>query len=220
MRYDQNLGQTNFYEDYFLPSVFGGKYYFQPAENTINIWNDDGRGENLSYRLDTISGAVYPSVFKFITNSSGADYRISDNGQFNSDVSYFTKRIADCFLKQAEAYNILGESEAATIILNAQIRANRLGEEDAPIISTTTFEEVDDIIFEARQRELAYEGERWYDLMRYAKRRGNDYLANRVASRISDVTESERVRNLLMDESNWYLPTYTGGGNIIPINFN
>ena len=63
-------------------------------------------------------------------------------------------------------------------------------------------------IIEERTRELAYEGERFYDLMRIAKRRGdNSFLADKIAAKfVGD--EAERIRELLMNEENWYIPFY------------
>lgn len=62
-----------------------------------------------------------------------------------------------------------------------------------------------EVIMDERARELAFEGERYYDLMRVASRTSNPaYLANKVASKFEGA-ESERIRNLLMDEKNWYI---------------
>ncbi len=60
-------------------------------------------------------------------------------------------------------------------------------------------------IIEERARELAYEGERFYDLMRVARRRGDpDFLAKRVSQKYPS-GERDRIYNLLMDEKNWYI---------------
>jgi len=60
-------------------------------------------------------------------------------------------------------------------------------------------------IMEERARELAFEGERFYDLMRVAKRRNDpSYLASRVSEKYSG-SQREQVYNLLLNENNWYI---------------
>ena len=56
--------------------------------------------------------------------------------------------------------------------------------------------------------ESAIEGNRFFDLMRMARHRGdNDFLARRVASRKSSfATPDAALRTRLQTESNWYLP--------------
>jgi len=60
-------------------------------------------------------------------------------------------------------------------------------------------------ILEERARELAFEGERFYDLMRVAKRRNDpSFLAEKVSAKFPS-GEREKIYNLLMDENNWYI---------------
>mgnify|MGYP002624677309 CR=1 FL=1 len=64
---------------------------------------------------------------------------------------------------------------------------------------------VEDMIISEMALEGAFEGYRFYDLMRVAKRRGdNAYLADAVARR--DGTLDAALRTFLMDDTNWYLP--------------
>ena len=53
--------------------------------------------------------------------------------------------------------------------------------------------------------EFAYEGKRFYDLMRIALRRNDPaYLADAVAKRNGKIDET--LRSKLMDKRNWFLP--------------
>lgn len=64
---------------------------------------------------------------------------------------------------------------------------------------------VEDLIVNEMALEGAFEGYRFYDLMRVALRRDDPaYLANPISQR--EGTVDEALRSLLMDKSNWYLP--------------
>jgi len=65
---------------------------------------------------------------------------------------------------------------------------------------------LEELILEERARELAFEGERFYDLMRIANRRGEpSFLADIVASKFSG-SKREQIRSYLMNPENWYIP--------------
>lgn len=80
-------------------------------------------------------------------------------------------------------------------------------------ISTTLEKQLylEEVILKERARELAFEGERFYDIVRVARRRnklgedGSAFLANTIAEKFP-ASEREYMRAYLQNSENWYLP--------------
>lgn len=64
---------------------------------------------------------------------------------------------------------------------------------------------LEELIMDERARELAFEGERFYDLMRVALRRNDPaFLANKVSAKFP-AGQREAMKAKLMDPKNWYI---------------
>jgi hypothetical protein len=74
---------------------------------------------------------------------------------------------------------------------------------------TTSFYEkqkvLEQYVMDERARELAFEGERFYDLVRVARRRNTpEYLAGEISGKFPP-EKQEQMYNYLLDENNWYI---------------
>jgi hypothetical protein len=142
-------------------------------------------------------------------------YSINPNEFSGADIIIY--RAADIFLLLAEALNQMGDFDAALSILNdgytdppgwRRVNGVRnrvlLTEKEMP--GSDVMNAIEDMIMEERAMELAFEGKRWFDLVRVANRRGESYLADKIAAKYDDASLASAVHDKLMDRSNWYLP--------------
>ena len=96
--------------------------------------------------------------------------KVYATGERNADRWGHNRRViryADVLLMAAEALNETGNSAKALIYLN-QVRERARGENEniLPDITTTDPNQLREIIYEERSRELAFEGLRYWDLIR------------------------------------------------------
>ncbi|WP_342646196.1 RagB/SusD family nutrient uptake outer membrane protein [Mucilaginibacter sp. CSA2-8R] len=129
------------------------------------------------------------------------------------DVSYahwIVYRYADVLLMKAEACANSGRgTETLNIINTIRTRANAL-----PASAQTPGPEnvsgLTDYVLAERARELAYEGKRWYDLLRNAKR--NNFarldILNSAAVRVVPSAVQQSALNKLKDPNSLYFPIY------------
>jgi len=231
---DENMSTIayNLYEDQINPlpkwMMSSDMYLVKPAKALVDSFKtqidlkkavgDAFRGVGITY--DTIStGEPYISKYSL------------DKGQeFSTDI--VVMRAADIHLELAEALNrtgVKGDDLTALILLNAGFSAEKikpsgyakwsgnLGIRGRAYLASKVVpdsltgidrtEYIEDLIMNERAMELAFEGHRWFDLVRVANRRGKpEYLADKVAAKFDDPAMAQAVRAKLMNTANWILP--------------
>lgn len=169
---------------------------------TVDFTNDqnyDIRGDGGSVRSAT------STIWKYV-GENGAAIRPFDQ----SFAHWFFYRYADILLLKAEALNEMGQGQAAIdIIYTIRNRANALTATDlAPTATDKNL--IQDFILQERSREFCFEGKRWFDVLRNAKR--NNYqrlsiLLNMIAISVPS-NQQQSAQQKMRDKNAHYLPIY------------
>jgi hypothetical protein len=196
----------------------GANYYYTPwmvqqwvEESDIRLLDPTfGRGLYGSYVTDREKNNGGEVTEGYVWKYYGGGAHSADNKRARADANYIIYRVADVMLMKAEALTLLGGSsrwqEALALVNqirtrsslpNAQIEAGEIDEEN-----------VLEIILTERCMELAGEGKRWYDLLRFAKRNNYKYKERFLINKVMESTYSSPswVRSVLLDNNAHYLP--------------
>ena len=197
--YDGSM-ETNRLQEFTSPfTEDGGKYLLKPAKQVVDsIFSDaaDVRIAGSYKRIDK-----QDMIWKYI----GQDDKKAMRAPYRSDASWNLIRTSDILLWKGIIENRLGNLPGAYYFLN-KVRAQRGLDEYNRDEITLTKEEMEDLLFMERARELAFEGQRWYDLLfmeTVLKKEGA--LSSAVAQKYPKA-ERAAMKTWLADESHWYLP--------------
>jgi len=166
----------------------------------VHDHNIDIRGEGAAVRTSD------NAIWKYL----GVDY----SQMRTYDASYahwFVYRYADILLMKAEAINQMGGRgpEALDLVYKIRKRANALAQTDMKPDSSDV-NAVGDFILAERAREFAFEGKRWYDVLRNAKRNNYariDLLLNMVAKSAPPELQQSAIGKY-KDPNSHYFPIY------------
>lgn len=135
---------------------------------------------------------------------AAADGQTLRPGEDIQSGNWIVYRMSDILLMKAEALSQIGRYDEALGIVN-DLRAKRLMNPLSSSYSPSAFE---DLILEERARELAFEGKRWFDLLRMGRR--NDYQRkNKLIEIIIEKVPSTQKLLLATKLNNpwgWYFP--------------
>ncbi|MGF7229939.1 RagB/SusD family nutrient uptake outer membrane protein [Arachidicoccus sp.] len=132
-------------------------------------------------------------------------------GQSDSYTHWFFYRYADVLMMKAEALAQLpGRGQEALDLVN--VIRQRAGAPQAtnenPDVNNV--DELSRFILDERAREFAYEGKRWYDVLRYAKKNNYEnisYLQDFVSSLVP-ANSVQLVKEKILDHNSHYFPIY------------
>jgi starch-binding outer membrane protein, SusD/RagB family len=160
----------------------------------------DIRGEGVSLRASDLT------IWKYIgANGTSTSIRPQDQ----SFAHWIFYRYADVLLMKAEAINQLDQPLPASRLVKV-IRDRAHAFDFGPVMDSTSKSGMEEYILQERQREFAFEGKRWYDVLRNAKR--NNYQNRRYLLEMAAISVPQDRRQTafskLQDNNSHYLPIY------------
>ncbi len=151
-----------------------------------------------------------------ITDEKSAKVNVLNRG--NNFANWIIYRLTDVMLMKAEALILMGEEnyeEAFNLINAVNCRARSIktptAKEALQFTDYSTYSKLIELLFDERNRELMFEGKRWYDLVRISLR---DKDTHTLVSKVTSVEDKYRGSNSnaikikLSDPNIIFLPYY------------
>ena len=202
--FDQTSGQANSFANRTYSTTAAGIYYFGSdyAQEILSVETTEA-GE-------LIRGNGSLSTNHQIWKYAGAipDKSTLRPGNLSRSANFIIYRLADLYLMKAEAYS----QKEAPDFAQALEYLNKIRERSnmVPYPQFTNAQEFEDAILLERAKELAFEGKRWFDLLRMGRR--NDYARkeNLIEILIQNVPSSQKLvlKARLSDPNGWYMPIH------------
>lgn len=216
-----NGAVNNFLGIYSEPmGLFAFPYVLAHGDNTMRIF-DRKVGSTQESKEDIRSYTFFRNMsvdrfhaFKY----AGAMVSEQGDGRItyvysSSESNWIVYRLADIILLKAEALVQQERLEEAMECVNMTYVRSNPGVQN--VVEELLLEnypgkgDMEDLVLRERQRELVFEGKRWFDLMRVARREGSPVpLANHVAKKYSGSTSGgQNLKLSVMDAL--YMPIHT-----------
>jgi tetratricopeptide (TPR) repeat protein len=221
--YDSHRDQYNEFTGWTI------NYRVKPTAALVNSYNNQPNTDKTIGDLYRGKGFTFDTLPGQTSEYYVSKYNLEKGDPYSTYI--ILSRAADLHLLLAEALNRTGDSTTAMLLVNRGISSAKTkpaGYEKwttnkgirgrvnlNPVTIPSDVDKntpaavqiaIEDLIMNERALELAFEGKRFFDLVRIAERRNDPgYLANKVAAKFSDPAQAEMIRNKLMDPNNWYL---------------
>lgn len=169
--------------EYFFPRTLAGRYEIAPSDEVMASYDPaDSLRSKSSFTADSVGN---PYGYKYRDLSGGSD-------------AVLVIRLAEMYLIRAEALAYSG-GDISTIRENLNIIRSRAG---LPDITANSYDELKLAIENERRWEFAFEGHRWFDLVR--TKRATTLLGIDENHTLFPIPLSEMTTNKLMEQNPGY----------------
>lgn len=171
-----------------------------------------------------ISKYVYRSISFNTTTTTGAAPRVDASVRSSADANWIIYRLTDVMLMRAEAeIEMAGDVEAGATLTDEQQqhyrnafgtilavwkRANNKRTSTSDLLRFDDYgnsrTNMENLLLEERQRELLFEGKRWFDLVRFSRRENdNTRLVQKVTPKFQENASVIRIKLATQDALYW-----------------
>lgn len=198
-----------------LPAVITGEAWIKfntPTQDIVKAMRKEGDSIRLHSSIVFDNTNNLPAPYTAAENPIPYIYKYRNPNGWNSPNNQIVIRLADIILLKAEALTALSRSSEAVPLVN-QIRARV----NLPAVAPTSPTDIKAAILKERRFELAFEGQRWNDLLRA----GSDYTIQLMNSQVNGqgvnmnynvtasklifpIPQSERNKNPKLDQNPGY----------------
>ncbi len=201
-QFDDQLNQQN--SLYGTTQRFG--YQYDPSQKAIEMFAKEYTRE--IYRGEDVSIKKYGEndfiIWKYVGRAP--DGKTTRSGLDQNSANWIIYRLGDVMLMKAEALSQLGRfTDAQRVINDMRFRA------DVPPLSIPNSEAAfEDAIMEERALELAFEGKRWFDLVRMGRRNNYARKSKLIEVIVNNVPSTQKriLATKLTNPNGWYMPIY------------
>jgi len=195
-QFDKGLGQVNTLWDY----TYYEEEKYLASSKALELLTMDASSETIR-ALGSISSKD-AAIWKYC--GAAPDERTYRSILERTSANWIVYRYADVLLMKAEALSQTGRYAEALELLN-QVRTRALM---LPLSVSETPEAFENAILEERAVEFAFEGKRWFDLMRMGRR--NDFRRKKdlIQIIVEKVPSTQKLvlASKLTDPNGWYMP--------------
>ncbi len=200
-QFDQSLDQSN--------STYNQTFFhhqFLASEKAMDKFDIEDEAA-ISEEYIRGPGSLRPNdskIWKYC-GSAGDSKSLRPSSDRNS-CNWMVYRMSDVVLMKAEALSQIGRYDEALVIVN-NLRFKR--QVDA-VTANYTADAFEDLIMEERMLELAFEGKRWFDMLRMGRRNNYQRKADFINLTIENVPSTQKIvlASKLTNPWGWYLPIY------------
>jgi hypothetical protein len=189
-------------------SLYGKTYYgfsqYIPSQRAVELFavkyaDEPVRGQKSSIEM---IGEDFYGIWKYV-GAAPDEITLRKSEETNS-CNWIVYRLADIYLMKAEALSQLSRfGEAAAVLNQIRSRANV-----SPLAISNSVVDYEDAIMDERALELAFEGKRWFDLMRMGRRNNFSRKAKLIDLIVANANSAQKriLSAKLSNTYGWYLP--------------